>query len=138
MRARPLAIRCLLAAAVAGSAAGCVRRSLTIQTEPAGALVFLNDQEVGRSPVSIDFTWYGDYDLIVRKEGFQTLQTHVPVREPWYQIPPIDFVAEVLWPGHIRDQHTFACTLEPQILPDREEVVQRAEELRERALYEAD
>jgi len=138
MRARPLAIRCLLAAAVAGSAAGCVRRSLTIQTEPAGALVFLNDQEVGRSPVSIDFTWYGDYDLIVRKEGFQTLQTHVPVREPWYQVPPIDFFAEVLWPGNVHDQHTFARTLEPQVLPDREEVVQRAEELRERALYEAD
>ena len=30
--------------------AGCVQRKLTVRTDPPGALVFLNDQEIGRSP----------------------------------------------------------------------------------------
>ena len=50
--------------------AGCVRRTLMVRTEPEGARVFLNDYEVGTSPVSVDFTWYGDYDVIVRKDGY--------------------------------------------------------------------
>jgi hypothetical protein len=111
---------------------------MTIRTEPAGALVFLNDQEVGRSPASVDFLWYGDYDLILRKDGFQTLQTHVKVTEPWYQIPPIDFVAEVLWPWWIHDTRSYDFALLPAETPDREEVLQRAQETRERALYETE
>jgi len=94
-----------------GAGIGCVRRTLTINSDPQGALVYLNDAEVGRTPVSVDFLWYGDYDVILRKEGYATLQTNERVNEPWYQVPPIDF---------------------------REELLQRAEALRERALYEAD
>ncbi|UCG15174.1 MAG: PEGA domain-containing protein [Phycisphaerales bacterium] len=128
----------LLVLVVGGLTGGCVRRTMTIQTEPAGALVYLNDQEVGRSPVSVDFTWYGDYDLIIRKQGYESLRTHVQVVEPWYQIPPVDFFAEVLWPGHIHDERTFAYVLDAKVLPDREEILQRADEFRDRALYEVD
>jgi hypothetical protein len=117
---------------------GCVRRTLTIRTEPSGALVFLNDEEVGRSPVTTDFTWYGDYDVILRREGCQTLQTNVNVRAPWYQVPPIDFVAEVLWPGRIVDARTYDFQLAPAEPVERAELIERAEALRERALFEAD
>ena len=113
--------------------AGCVRRSLTIHTEPPGALVYVNDEEVGRSPVTTDFLWYGDYGVTLRKEGFQTLQTNEKIKEPWYQVPPIDFWAEVLWPGSFHDQHSFSYTLAPAEFPNREELVQRASELRERS-----
>src|SRR5688500_8891874 len=48
--------------------AGCgVQRSLTVQSEPPGALVYLNGLEVGRTPVTRDFTWYGVYDVELRK-----------------------------------------------------------------------
>ncbi|HQI29243.1 MAG TPA: PEGA domain-containing protein, partial [Sedimentisphaerales bacterium] len=40
---------------------GCVERRLTIYTEPPGAIVTLNDQEIGVSPVTVPFNWYGDY-----------------------------------------------------------------------------
>ncbi|MCP4263659.1 MAG: PEGA domain-containing protein, partial [Planctomycetes bacterium] len=40
---------------------GCVERKLTINTEPQGALVILNDEEIGTSPVTVSFEWYGDY-----------------------------------------------------------------------------
>lgn len=118
--------------------AGCVRRTLTINTEPSGALVFLNDEEIGRTPVTTDFTWYGDYDLIIRHEGYETLGTHVNVRSPWYQRPPIDFVAEVLWPGHILDAHSYDFVLSRADPPDREELIERAQSLRTRALGEVE
>lgn len=117
--------------------AGCVRRTLTIETDPQGAMVFLNDQEVGATPVSTDFTWYGDYDVVLRKDGYETLHTHVKVKTPWYQVPPIDFFADVLWPGRIHDHRFARFTLVPWVAPEQEQVVQRAKELRDRALFES-
>ena len=110
-----------------------MRRTITITTDPPHALVFLNDQEVGRSTVTTDFLWYGDYDVIIRKEGYQTLKTHWDIKPPWYQVLPIDFFAEVLWPGQIHDQHERHFTLEPQGQPTKDELVNRALEMRTRA-----
>ena len=84
---------------LAASLGGCVRRTMTIRTEPvSGARVFLNDEEVGRSPVAVDFTWYGDYDVIIRHPDYETLKTHWRVREPWYQYPPFDFFSQIFSP----------------------------------------
>ncbi|MCC5829414.1 MAG: PEGA domain-containing protein [Phycisphaeraceae bacterium] len=54
---------------VAGGLGGCVRRTITITSEPSGALVHLNDQEVGRTPLTIGFTHYGVYDVRLTHEG---------------------------------------------------------------------
>ena len=113
---------------------GCVRRTLTITTEPPHALVYLNDQEVGRSAVTTDFIWYGDYDVLIRKKGYETLKTHWDVKPPWYQIIPIDFLAEVLWPGHLHDRHDRHFVLRVAELPDRDELIGRALETRKQAL----
>ena len=113
---------------------GCVRRTMTITTEPPNALVYLNDQEVGRSAVTTDFIWYGDYDVLIRKKGYKTLKTHWDVKPPWYQIIPIDFVAEVLWPGQLHDRHDRHFVLSVAEVPDRDELIGRALETRKRAL----
>lgn len=115
---------------------GCVRRTLTIETEPQGAVVVLNDEEIGATPVSTDFTWYGDYDVALRKEGYATLHTNISIPSPWYQIPPIDFFADVLWPGRIHDQHHRSFTLQPRETPTVETVIDRAVELRGEVLSE--
>ncbi|MCH7995509.1 MAG: PEGA domain-containing protein [Planctomycetes bacterium] len=112
---------------------GCVRRTLKITTEPPSALVFLNEEEVGRSDITRDFLWYGDYSVIIRKEGYKTLKTHWDIKPPWYQRIPIDFFAEVLWPGHIHDTHETHFVLEKQEWPTSEELVNRAKELQARA-----
>ena len=49
---------------------GCVERELTITTKPQGALVVLNDEEIGTSPVTVPFNWYGDYRVRISKSGF--------------------------------------------------------------------
>lgn len=114
---------------------GCVRRTLTVRTEPEGARIWVNDEDVGRSPVTVDFTWYGDYDIVCRKQGLQPLATHHRVNPPWYQIPPIDFFAEVLTPWTYEDHHAVAFDMEPETFPGRDELVERAKEMREHALF---
>lgn len=109
---------------------GCVRRTVKINTDPQGALLWLNDREIGRSPASMDFTWYGDYSLVARKDGFETLDTHFRVKRPWYQAPGIDFFAEVLYPKKLHDVHERSFTLTPATQPTDEELMDRSEEFR--------
>src|SRR2546430_16093739 len=105
-------------------ASGCIERTVTIRTEPDQALVYLNDDEVGRSPVTVPFTWYGDYDIVIRKEGYETLKTHHRIRTPWYELPGIDFITETLVPLRIHDHHELPCyALTPQTLPEKEDVI---------------
>ncbi len=123
-----------VALCVSMSGIACVRRTMIITTEPPNARVFLNDEEIGRSEVSTDFLWYGDYGVIIRKEGYETLQTHWLIEPPWYEVIPIDFLAEVLWPGRLHDVHKRHFELKPYEPPGAEELVSRAVELRARAL----
>lgn len=120
-----------LAAGLGGG--GCVEREIQVNSEPQGALVYLNDQEVGRTPLRQDFTWYGTYDVSVRKEGYQTLKTTSPVIAPWWQWVPFDFIAEVL-PFRLKDTHALGYTLKPtpETAVDPERLVQRGEEMRDR------
>ncbi|MFQ5424389.1 MAG: PEGA domain-containing protein [Phycisphaerae bacterium] len=119
--------------ALAG-AAGCIERTVTINTEPSGATVFLNDQEIGQSPVKTAFTWYGDYDIIVRKSGYRTLRTNRRIRTPWYQLPGIDIVTENLIPFTIHDDRVLATfALETQHYPTDEALLEAADEMRRQA-----
>lgn len=118
--------------------AGCVERTVTITTVPDGATVILNDQEVGTSPVTVPFTWYGDYDLICRKQGFATDERKLHLSTPWYQIPLVDLVTENLTPVTYRDHRSFQIDLQPEQLPTRDELLSRGAEFRDRALYQGD
>ncbi len=120
---------------VAALPPGCVRRTMTIRTEPEGARVHLNDELVGTSPVTVDFTWYGDYDIVCRKDGCETLQTRHKIDAPWYQIPPFDFFAELLTPYTITDHREVSLTLEPAKAVNRPELIERAKEFRDRAIF---
>lgn len=122
-----------LLAALLLAAGGCVERTLKIDTQPRGALVTVNDEEVGVSPVKFSFLWYGDYDILVRKPGYDTLKTSYRVDAPWYQYPPIDFVAETLWPVTIRDERTVpTLTLTPTSQPAVQGLIENAQEFRGR------
>ncbi len=131
----------LLTSVCAGAACllltGCVERTAKIRTDPPGALVMVNDEEVGVSPVKFSFQWYGDYDILVRKAGYATLKTHYRIDAPWYEWPPFDLIAETLVPTMIRDEHVLPTfTLEPAETPPVDELVKEATELRDRALFE--
>jgi hypothetical protein len=88
---------------------GCARQTLTVTSEPAGAVVYLNDVEFGRTPVSRPFTWYGTYDVQLRREGYQALDTRGTVIAPWWNWVPIDLVA-ALFPLHDRQRLHYTLT----------------------------
>src|SRR6185437_1443998 len=75
---------------------GCgVYRTITVKSDPPGALIYMNGLEIGRTPVTRDFVWYGRYEVEVRKDGYQTIKTASDVNPPWWQIIPFDFFAEL-------------------------------------------
>ncbi len=108
---------------------GCVERQLTIDTRPAGAVVFLNDEETGESPVTVSFEWYGNYNVRITKEGYETLKTHRELKGPWYDHFPFDFFA-MLNPKRTVDSYEWTFELAPLQQPTREELIRSAEELK--------
>ena len=106
---------------------GCVERKLTINTEPQQALVVLNDEEIGISPVTVSFNWYGDYQIRITKAGYETLKTHRELEAPLHDKFPFDFFAQVLSPKKIVDEYEWTFELEPLQQPDREDLIQAAD-----------
>jgi hypothetical protein len=104
---------CFVALLPLAVVSGCgVQRTLQIETDPPGALVYLNGDEVGRTPMRKNFLWYGTYDVVIRKEGYETLVKPTKVWTPWWQLPPIDFFAEMV-PGPLVDSHSVRYRLKP-------------------------
>lgn len=127
--------RRFLPAALLICTTGCVERTVSISTEPQGAKVSLNDQEVGDSPVKVAFTWYGDYDIIVRKPGYETLRTNYKIDAPWYQLPFIDLFSECLVPFTIRDDRVLpVLQLSPRKPVDKQDLLDASEEMRKQTV----
>jgi hypothetical protein len=99
----------LLCASILGLLAGCAERSLTVNSDPSGALVYLNGQEIGRTPLKHNFTFYGDYDVVLRKEGYETLKTSRVLKAPIDETPPLDLFRELFGARH-RAEWTFTLT----------------------------
>ena len=111
-------------------ASGCigVRRELTVESEPAGAVVYLNGDEVGRTPLTREFTYYGTMDVKLRKDGYETLEDQARVWAPWWQVPPLDLVTESM---SLTDRHRLSYELTPkEVGPDLDQLVQRGVQLR--------
>ena len=123
----------VLAALVSVGLGGCVQRRMMIRSNPPGALVYVDDYEIGTTPVSHSFTYYGTRKIRLVKDGFETLTLMQPIPAPWYEIPPLDFFSENLLPGELRDYRTLTYQLRPQMVVPPDELLGRAEALRGRA-----
>ncbi|MCK4601867.1 MAG: PEGA domain-containing protein [Phycisphaerae bacterium] len=118
---------------VSAALAGCVDRKMTITSQPEGALVFVSDKEVGRTPLTMPFTWYGDYDIILRLEDYETLKTHANINAPIYEIPPFDLLSH-LAPWTYHDHRYLHYKLDKRIPSSDKVLIRRADELREKNL----
>jgi hypothetical protein len=107
---------------------GCLSRTLTITSTPPGATVWLNDVEVGRTPLTTEFEWYGTYDVRLRLEGHEPVVTGRRIKAPAHELPGIDFFTtiapvtfrnEVSWHFDLEaslERSTEPAALEAQIL----------------------
>ena len=104
---------------------------MTIRSEPPGALVVLDGQEIGHTPVSVPFTYYGVREIRLVKDGYETMVIDQTVSVPWYQVPPLDFASEVLVPLRIKDYRDYEpWVLQPRTVTRGSDLLQRAEQTR--------
>ena len=107
---------------------GCVQRQLTVTSNPTGAVVYLNDRELGRTPFQHKFQWYGTYDVVVRKDGYETLKTYANVIAPFWQWVPLDALTDFL---PLTDEHALQFSLQPEQPVDPSALVLRGQQMQE-------
>jgi hypothetical protein len=133
--ATALGVMCCLCAAGVG---GCLKRTISITSEPAGALVWLNDVEVGRTPTEVDFTYFGVYDVRLDLAGHEPIITQRDAKAPAHEYPGLDLFAE-MYPGTIetviRWHFDLAPSPESALAPEQvqEDLLARARRLRVQA-----
>lgn len=120
---------------------GCVLRSLTINSEPSGAMVYLDDEPIGETPVTTTFTYYGTRKITLEKtdaEGrllYERKIVYEKIKPPFYQIFPLDFFSELVIPAKLKDEHYLSYQLDPLAQLPKEElqkrVMKNAADLRE-------
>jgi len=111
------------------ASAGCVERTISITSNPSGALVYLNDKEVGRTPVTTPFLWYGTYDVRLEADGYEPLWTTAKARQPLWDLPGPDLIAEAI--PDARSEIKWHFEMQPAGPVDREALLDRAGALRQ-------
>jgi PEGA domain len=115
----------------------CASRRVDITSEPPGALVFLNDTEIGTTPCSAEFRFYGSYDVRLEKTGFEPLRTRADASAPIYEYPPLDLAAEAS-PIPVSTTIRWHFTLTPSLEKTQSEadleqgLIERAKEMGKR------
>ena len=119
-----------IAAAVISSGCNSVQRKILVRSYPEGALVTIDKQPIGHTPVAVPFTYYGTREIQLEMDGFQTKKVKHRFSPPWYQFPPVDFVTDNFWPREIRDTRIVNFELNPQTTVDENYLIDRAGQMR--------
>ena len=109
---------------------GCVRRRLTVRTNPPGAVAYLDHVELGKTPISRNFDFYGKRELKLVKEGYEPHTEMIHLRAPWYEWPGLDFFSEVLVPGMITDEPNYSVNLKPQQVVSPDDLIAEGERMK--------
>lgn len=78
------------------SLCGCVKRTISITSQPRGALVWVNDREMGRTPLEFTFLYYGEYDIRLELDGFEPVMAARWATSPAWDFPVLDFIVEAI------------------------------------------
>jgi hypothetical protein len=109
---------------------GCVERRFIIESNVPNAQVFIDDHPIGAAPAHSSFEYYGHYTVTLVHPGYETVSKRVHVRAPWYAYPPFDFLAEVVWPGHIHDNRRYFFEMHEAAKTRTNDLLNSAEALR--------
>jgi hypothetical protein len=126
MNGRTMSVATLII--LAGVLTGCVQRTISLTSRPTGALVYLNDEEVGRTPVTVSHLFHGVYSVRLELDGHKPLWTKRKTEAPWWEMPGPDLVAEMF---DARVEQKWHFDLEPVGEPDLDALGERADQLRQ-------
>ena len=90
---------------------GCIDRLLTINSDPSGAVTFIDHKELGTTPVSVRFTDYGGHDLLLMLKGYEPYHAKLTLQQPGWAVFPIDAVTEAVLPVKFHDTREVTVTL---------------------------
>lgn len=113
--------------------AGCVERRYTIRSDPPGATVIVNGEEIGPAPASKSFVYYGEREITLMLDGYETKTVIQPIKAPWWDNYVTEFFTENVIPVTMRDEHEYKFQLTPAQSPPQGELRDRAEGLRNEA-----
>jgi hypothetical protein len=109
-----------------------VERFITVKSDPAGARLFIDNEEVGTTPYTLKFTHYGTRRITVMASGYKTISTYERIAAPPYQWFPADFFFELLLPLKLEDHHNYLYILEPEPEMNTQDFLKQAEEFRDK------
>ena len=112
---------------------GCVRRRMTVRTNPPNAMVYIDRQPIGLTPVSTAYTYYGTRHFEIVKDGYRTEKFLRKFNPPWYELPGLAFVTETLYPFETRDERIIDVQLSPEQAVPTETIIANGQELRDQA-----
>jgi hypothetical protein len=119
--------------AFTGLCSGCVERRYTVRTDPPGATIVVNGEEIGPSPASRNFYFYGNREITMILDGYETRTVIQPVPAPWWDNYVTEFFTENLLPFTWRDEREFRYKLTPAVATPEGDLRDRAEGLRSEA-----
>jgi len=137
---KPPAAMLIASIALSLSLTGCVERRIRVTSSPAGARVWINDQQLGTTPLETRFTFYGGYDVRVELEGYNSVNELRQAKAPLYEYPGPDLIATAL-PFKLKplvEWHFELEQVEESTDPEgaRTHLLDRAESMRTDALSE--
>lgn len=109
---------------------GCVQRRMLIRSQPEGAMVTIDRQAIGQTPVSVPFTYYGTREIQLEKDGYQTIQVRQRLRPPWYEVFPLSFLSNHFAMREVRDVRRLDFELIPKVQVSEYQLIERANQLR--------
>jgi hypothetical protein len=121
-----------VAAVLALACAGCVDRRFVIESNVPNAQVLIDNRPIGAAPAHTPFEYYGYHTVTLIHPGYETMTRRVHVTAPWYAYPPFDFLAEVVYPFHIRDTRRYYFELHEATKTRTDDLLNAADALRMR------
>ncbi len=118
---------CLVLCLTILTTCGCLRRRMTINSNPPGATVYVDGHQIGKTPVSTDFTYYGTRNIRLEMDNYQTMVVKQKVTPPWYEFPPLDFFTETFSANEIKDHHVWTYDLQQSTISSDDQIMERAE-----------
>lgn len=103
----------LLFALLLGLGACTPIRTLTIESNPSGATVRLDEAMVGQTPLVLPFDHHGSRRVSIYLEGYQVWTEITEIKTPWWAYFPLDLISDHLIPWQLHDEHKVHAAMTP-------------------------
>ncbi len=123
-------VNCMVLALLLPILSGCVQRRLQIRSQPEGALVSIDRQPVGATPLAVPYTYSGTREFQLEKDGYKTIRVDQNVRPAWFDRFPVSLFSNNFAFRELRDDRVFDFELEPKTPVNENVLFERANDLR--------